>query len=208
MYEKLEVPESAQSEIHDYTVRLATVGNPDFGQDPSRPMFGVLNKTIMTTTLKDASQKCLAYIAEHDIGGGNWVGGQVKEYGKIVAKIGYNGRVWYPKPTKFKVRIENGEFWTDEENGVQTDVEFQTIKDAVIGAVTFLKEMIESGLDYTARDIEIVAFDDGDIVSINTLELLPEILGRGDASELEALSIEDRNCIEDLIAQAGKGLRP
>lgn len=101
----------------------------------------------------------------------------------------------------FKVRIENGEFWTDEEDGVKTDVEFHSIKDAVSDSVTFLKDSTEAGLDYTARDIEIVALNGNDIARVYTLESFPEILDRGDAAELGAISVEDRNFIEDAIAQ-------
>ena len=46
---------------------------------------------------------CLAFIAEYDLGGGNWAGGQVyDDDGKQVARISYNGRLWrgagYPEP--------------------------------------------------------------------------------------------------------------
>lgn len=108
----------------------------------------------------------------------------------------------------FKVRIENGEFWTDEEDGVRTDVEFHSIKDAVSDSVTFLKDSTEAGLDYTARDIEIVALNGNDIVKVYALDSLPEILDRGDAAEFGLISVEDRNFIEDALAQATQGMRP
>lgn len=88
-----------------YKVRLASVGNPDFGQDCSRSLPGVPRRTIRVASLADASQVCLAYIAHYELGGGNWIGGEVKKAGKggeVVARISYNGRAWEPGewPTK------------------------------------------------------------------------------------------------------------
>ena len=40
--------------------------------------------------------KCREFIDEHDLGGGNWSGGEVYEEGTLVARVSYNGRVWRP----------------------------------------------------------------------------------------------------------------
>jgi hypothetical protein len=79
-----------------YTVKLASVGNPDFRQDSSRSLPGVPRKTLRVASIADASKACRAYIAHYELGGGNWYGGEVKKGGKVIAKIGYNGRAWDP----------------------------------------------------------------------------------------------------------------
>ena len=78
----------------EFTVRLACAGNPDFGQDPRRSMPGVPRLTIRVATLRAASDVCRAYIEHHELGGGNWTGGEVKRGSKSVARISYNGRAW------------------------------------------------------------------------------------------------------------------
>jgi hypothetical protein len=85
-----------------YKVLLASVGNPDFRQDSRRSLPGVPRRTLRVASLADASKACRAYIAHYELGGGNWLGGEVKQGGKIVAKISYNGRAWEPGnwPTK------------------------------------------------------------------------------------------------------------
>lgn len=79
-----------------YKVLLASVGNPDFGQDNRRSLPGVPRKTLRVASLADASRACRAYIEHYELGGGNWLGGEVKKDGKVIAKISYNGRAWEP----------------------------------------------------------------------------------------------------------------
>ena len=85
-----------------YKVLLASVGNPDFGQDSRRSLPGVPRRTLRVASIADASKACRAYIAHYELGGGNWLGGEVKKDGKVIAKISYNGRAWEPGdwPTK------------------------------------------------------------------------------------------------------------
>jgi hypothetical protein len=85
-----------------YKVLLASVGNPDFGQDSRRSMPGVPRRTLRVASLADASKACRAYIEHYELGGGNWLGGEVKQGAKVIAKISYNGRAWEPGawPTK------------------------------------------------------------------------------------------------------------
>ena len=85
-----------------YKVLLASVGNPDFGQDSRRSMPGVPRRTLRVASLADASKACRAYIAHYELGGGNWLGGDVQKDGKALARISYNGRAWEPGngPTK------------------------------------------------------------------------------------------------------------
>ena len=77
-----------------YKVMLASVGNPDFGQDSRRSLPGVPRRTIRVASLADASKACRAYIAHYELGCGNWLGGEVQKDGTVFAKISYNGRAW------------------------------------------------------------------------------------------------------------------
>lgn len=85
-----------------YKVLLASVGNPDFGQDNRRSLPGVPRRTLRVASLADASKACRAYIKHYELGGGNWLGGEVKKAGTVIAKISFNGRAWEPGnwPTK------------------------------------------------------------------------------------------------------------
>lgn len=85
-----------------YKVLLASVGNPDFGQDSRRSLPGVPRRTLRVASLADASRACRAYIEHHELGGGNWCGGLVKKGTTAIAQISYNGRAWEPGnwPTK------------------------------------------------------------------------------------------------------------
>lgn len=69
---------------------LASMGNPDFGQyAPLSP-----RQKIAVATLKEAMDACAAYIKEYDLGGGNWPCPTVKENGKVIGRISYNGLFW------------------------------------------------------------------------------------------------------------------
>lgn len=85
-----------------FIVVLKSRGNPDFRQDPNRSVPGVPTKRVKAKTLQEASDLVRAYIQENDLGGGNWVGGQVLDGPEQVAQISYNGRAWkpgkYPQP--------------------------------------------------------------------------------------------------------------
>lgn len=76
-------------------VKLTNVGNPDFRQDPTKPVWGTKNKIITVKSLKEARDVCREYIEDNDLGSGNWTGGQVYEMNnKQIAHISYNGRIW------------------------------------------------------------------------------------------------------------------
>lgn len=77
-----------------FKVKLAARGNPDFGQ-PSD--MGIKSHFVEVADLKAASDACMAFIRENNLGGGNWTGGEVKDAkGNLVARVSYNGRVWSP----------------------------------------------------------------------------------------------------------------
>jgi hypothetical protein len=76
-----------------FTVTLSSCGNPDMGQEPthSKP------RRVHVASLKEASDVCLAYIAKHNLGAGNWNGGEIGYIGipnEVYAKVSYNGTVW------------------------------------------------------------------------------------------------------------------
>jgi len=76
-------------------LQLASVGNPDFGQDPDAP-YWMCEPDVMVDveTLEEASQRCRDFIRENELGCGHWAGGQVYYDGEQIAYISYNGRVW------------------------------------------------------------------------------------------------------------------
>ncbi len=77
-------------------VKLSSVGNPDFGQNPNQRLYGSeKNKVVTVTSFKEASDVCRDFIDNNDLGSGNWSGGEIlDENNKIIAHVSYNGRVW------------------------------------------------------------------------------------------------------------------
>jgi len=79
-------------------VKLANRGNPDFGQDPNKPLWDKPpDKWVKVKDLEHASHVCRLYIVDHELGGGSWAGGQIKDNkGKEIGRVSYNGKVWPP----------------------------------------------------------------------------------------------------------------
>lgn len=77
-------------EATKYQVVLSSAGNPGLGQDPTQPLYGVPVQHVEIDTLEDAVALCKAYICEHDLGSGNWNGGQILANGRPVAEVAYN----------------------------------------------------------------------------------------------------------------------
>lgn len=85
------------AQLQPLRVALMTAGNPDLGQDPAQPLLGVRNCLAPVASLGAASRAVCRFIVEHQVGSGNWVGGQVLDgCGQQVAHVSYNGRVWLP----------------------------------------------------------------------------------------------------------------
>jgi hypothetical protein len=82
--------------VAKFTMRLRSVGNPDFNQyaPVSDPM------TVTGDTLQEMRKKVLAYIEMWNLGCGNFLRAVVKDATakKAVAWISYNGRVWDRSP--------------------------------------------------------------------------------------------------------------
>lgn len=75
------------------TVELSSAGNPDRGQDPTRPVYGAENMQMEVSSTEEASRRVLEYIDRYNLGAGNFTGGLVCLDGKPTARISYNGRV-------------------------------------------------------------------------------------------------------------------
>lgn len=80
-----------------FTMRLSSCGNPDHGQyspisDP---------KVVTGSTLAEMRKAAEAYIAEWDLGGGNWKDPVVKQGSKVIGHFSYNGRFWEGRPGRW-----------------------------------------------------------------------------------------------------------
>lgn len=80
-----------------YTMRLRSVGNPDFGQyaPVSSP------KSVTGATLQELRSEAQTYIDENDLGGGNWVDPVVKLGAKVIGYFSYNLRFWEGRPGRW-----------------------------------------------------------------------------------------------------------
>lgn len=79
-----------------FKVKLASCGNPDHGENPSRPMPGCEKSGWHSAaTIEELQTAVRDFITRNDLGSGNWAGGEVREdSGRVVGKISYNGRYW------------------------------------------------------------------------------------------------------------------
>lgn len=73
-----------------------TCGNPDFGQNPERPLPGVGRLTVKVADFSVASHALRQWVREHHVGGGNLKRAEIMVGNQVVAKVSYNGRVWLP----------------------------------------------------------------------------------------------------------------
>lgn len=89
-------PPVLRTEGGQFTVHLESVGNPDHGQNPNRPVYGVPTVKAHVDNLVQARQVVQQYINYFDLGGGNWVGGEVVRLsdGLVIGTFSYNGRLW------------------------------------------------------------------------------------------------------------------
>ena len=76
-------------------VKLAALPNPDFPVDVLQGSLEIPEQWVEVRSLAHASQVCRQYIDENELGGGNWVGGEIThDDGSPIARVSYNGRVW------------------------------------------------------------------------------------------------------------------
>jgi hypothetical protein len=77
-----------------YTIKeLTNVGNPDFGQDPGQLKWGTTEyKNISRDTVEELRGVVAHYIADNELGGGNFMFPTVYEDQKPIGYISYNLR--------------------------------------------------------------------------------------------------------------------
>jgi hypothetical protein len=76
-------------------VYLSNRGNPDFRQDPDRPIYGTKSDYFVEVKDKeDARNVVQQYIRNYNLGGGNWTGGHYFEGDEMVGYFSYNARYW------------------------------------------------------------------------------------------------------------------
>lgn len=75
-----------------YQIVLTSCGNPDFGQNPRKPMSPA--KCISANSIEECQVAARKYVDDYDLGAGNWSGGQVYQDGEYVGYVSYNGRFW------------------------------------------------------------------------------------------------------------------
>lgn len=105
-----EVSAAEASRPRALTVALSSAGNPDRGQDPLAPVYGVANARKPVCSLDEAAEACREFISANDLGGGNWTGGAVFDArtNKLVARVSYNGRIWEAPEAAPRKRREAG----------------------------------------------------------------------------------------------------
>lgn len=75
-----------------YSVILASCGNPDHGENPYEPVGDALYEKVYTASIEECRCRVLEYILFHNLGSGNWCGGQVYDgMGNYIGQIAYNG---------------------------------------------------------------------------------------------------------------------
>lgn len=75
--------------------------NPDIPGYWSPPVEDGRPRSVAVTSMEEASRVCREYIESNELGGGNWTGGDVINAGKKVARISYNGRIWWPDGVEY-----------------------------------------------------------------------------------------------------------
>lgn len=76
-------------------VMLGSVRNRDF--PPAQQGPEIAPHMVAVDSVEHARDLCDAFIREHDLGGGNWIGGRIHDgngAGKLVARVSYNRRIW------------------------------------------------------------------------------------------------------------------
>lgn len=75
-------------------IKLIVFGNPDYGQDPNKPPYGVKPRTISAEDIKQLRTKVRQWQTDNCVGGGNWGSPAVYKDGKLLGYMSYNGKLW------------------------------------------------------------------------------------------------------------------
>ena len=80
-----------------FQVRLAHAPNPDIRGGWSPGYWGDIpdenEQWVDVESLREASETAQDWIEDWELGGGNWIGGDVRKNGVLVAKIKYSGAI-------------------------------------------------------------------------------------------------------------------
>lgn len=77
-----------------YEVLIHAVPNPDFGPGSYEGQVEVPRRWVRVRSLDEARNRVQSFITEFKLGAGNWIGGQIRQSGRFVAHVSYNGRIW------------------------------------------------------------------------------------------------------------------
>lgn len=76
-------------------VKLSHASNPDIPGYWEPPIDSGRPRWVSVETFRQASEVCREFIERNGLGGGNWMGGEVRDKDdKPIAYVSYNGRVW------------------------------------------------------------------------------------------------------------------
>lgn len=74
-------------------VKLESKTNPDFPIAQQQGL-NISAHWVHCNSTKEASQLCQQFIAQNNLGGGNWTGGEIINNKKhVIAYVSYNGRI-------------------------------------------------------------------------------------------------------------------
>lgn len=78
-----------------YQVLLHALPNLDFRQGSAE----IPRRWVRVRSLAEAGQRVRTFIEENSLGAGNWAGGLIRQGGRVVARVSYNGRIWQTDET-------------------------------------------------------------------------------------------------------------
>jgi len=136
-------------------LELASVGNPDFGQDPNKPLYGavLLNTTLNVDSFEMASLLCRQFIELNDLGAGNWAGGDIKnDEGARIAYVSYNGAVWKLGANGERTGGKRISLNLENENSLKTKFSLKGKKNPYGDNCTQFHYQDEEGRDFIFRD--------------------------------------------------------
>lgn len=85
-----------------FKVTVKAIGNPDKGQDPNRPLYGVEPQTFIMQSIADLRDAVWDWQIDNDIGSGNWLDSPVYKEDQYIGLMSYNGRIWAKEGEEYK----------------------------------------------------------------------------------------------------------